>query len=209
MAGAKALEGRQHLFVLFQAGHKVRGDDQLLLRFRLQSWSGLYPGIVKTHCFFDVTEQHVFFWQIGYMGDTAKLAHAGLFAAPGSLVLAEDQRPIPEAERAVRFEGRHAAQNSLVHEMREAPLYRLFHLRARRMDQPPKVVEDRFGEISGLGNIGVYSRIFFWHNFGDYAFFAAVLSTLIWRKRATGHPWLTALAWVGSPLPSLAAPCSS
>src|SRR6266568_3397272 len=42
-----------------------------------------------------------------------------------------------------------------------------------------------------------------------YAFFAAVLSTLICRNRAMGHPWLTALAWVGSPLPSLAAPMSS
>src|SRR2546423_9843345 len=42
-----------------------------------------------------------------------------------------------------------------------------------------------------------------------YALRLAVLRTLIWRKRATGQPWLTALAWVGSPLPSFAAPFSS
>jgi hypothetical protein len=60
---------------------------------------------------------------------------------------------------AVLLERSHAAKNSLVHEMGEAPLHSLFDLGASDVDQLSNVIEDRPGKVSGLFNVRVDARV--------------------------------------------------
>src|SRR5262249_8061321 len=105
----------------------------------------------------------------------------------------DDHVVIPESERAVLLERRHAAQNALVHEVRKAPLHGLFHIRARGVDELADVGQDRFGEVSGLGNIGINARIFGSHEGPAYKKFAdrstpATVAFASYSSRQCSHP---------------------
>src|SRR5207245_7142520 len=73
--------------------------------------------------------------------------------------VAQDQRTLPEAERGVLLEGRHAAEHSLVHEVRKAPLHRLLDVRAGGVHRLANLSEDRLRKVARLRDVRINSRV--------------------------------------------------
>src|SRR3954451_1706928 len=69
----------------------------------------------------------------------------------------------PEAERSMLLEGSHAADETLVLEMRKAPLHHFIDLRTRLVKQLSELLEDRAGELSRLSNVDIEFRITLGH----------------------------------------------
>src|SRR5262245_11262291 len=77
--------------------------------------------------------------------------------------IAEDQAGFPKAEGAMLFERSHAAQHSLVIEMRETPFHGLLHFGTSSVNQFAEVIQDGLGEVGGLRDISVDARVFCSH----------------------------------------------
>jgi hypothetical protein len=94
--------------------------------------------------------------QIGHLRQAAELAHRGL----GAITLrVDDQRSLPEAERAVVLERAHSGERALVREMRHSPFDRLFHVRACGVDDASQMREHGPRELGGLPDVGIDAGI--------------------------------------------------
>src|SRR5262249_43660755 len=128
---------------------------------RLRAGGRLDPFVIEPHRLLDVAREYLLRRQVREPGDPAELAHR-LLADLASL---EDQRALPESEGAVLLERGHTAEHPLVLEVREAPLHRLLHVRAGRVDDLPQVVENWPGELGGFLNVGIDPRISYSHTY--------------------------------------------
>ena len=116
--------------------------------------------LVQLHGLLDVARQHFRRWQIGHAHDAAELAHRLLIAG---LLRADDQFMLPETERAMLLERRHAAQHAVVHERRHSPLQRFFHLWTGAVHDVAHVLQNRSGKFGGAGDISIDTWIAGWH----------------------------------------------
>src|SRR5205809_8109501 len=83
------------------------------------------------------------------------------------------------------FERSHAAHDPFMQEKRHAPFHSFLNVRAGGMNQFSNVLQDWFGEVSGLGNIGIDPRVFISHNASGHRNFLMAASKL--GIAMTGH----------------------
>src|SRR5271165_3969131 len=84
-------------------------------------------------------------------------------AHPGFLSILEQDRSTPETDGTILLERRHIAENAVVHEIWHTPFDRFLHLRARRMHQVAKMVQDRLRKIRRFADVRIHPRISFTH----------------------------------------------
>jgi hypothetical protein len=102
--------------------------------------------VIELHGLLDVSRQHFLGGQVLDAGDLAEVAHR--FAV--DLIGRHQQFRLPEIERAMGLEGRHAAHHALVHKVREAPLHGLFHVRASGMHHRAQVFKNGCAKSADL-----------------------------------------------------------
>jgi hypothetical protein len=110
--------------------------------------------VVELHGTLDDCAQFFLRRQILDRRDAPELPHRFLLGR-----IREQDLAFPEAERAVRREGRHLAQHALVLEMRTAPLDRLFDRGTGRVDDLAQMGQDRLREGGGRRDVGVNAGI--------------------------------------------------
>src|SRR6185436_1433804 len=149
--GAEAGERRVRLLVLLDRGQHVgRRLERFLRRLRLALY--LDAGVVERRRLLDHLHQLRLRRRVVERLEAAELPHR-VDAAVGGKRL--HQRRLPERQRAVRLEGGHPDERSLVLEGRHAPLDRLGDLGARGVDSPADPLEDRAGEGLRLRDVRI------------------------------------------------------